>query len=63
MMLRMLSASGGVGDVFFFISHTGRTRVLVEAAELARQTEATLVSLTREILLWRHRVTVVLMST
>lgn len=46
MMLRMLSASGGVGDVFFFISHTGRTRVLVEAAELARQTEATVVSLT-----------------
>ncbi|HAH79944.1 MAG TPA: transcriptional regulator HexR, partial [Gammaproteobacteria bacterium] len=48
MMLRMLSASGGVGDVFFFISHTGRTRVLVEAAELARQTEATVVSLTHE---------------
>ena len=48
MMLRMLSASGGVGDVFFFISHTGRTRVLVEASELARQTEATVVSLTHE---------------
>ncbi|MBT7333651.1 MAG: transcriptional regulator HexR [Gammaproteobacteria bacterium] len=44
--LRMLAAAGGVGDVFFFISHTGRTRVLVEVAELARSTEATVVSLT-----------------
>jgi RpiR family carbohydrate utilization transcriptional regulator len=48
MMLRMLSASGGVGDVFFFISHTGRTRVLVEAAQIAKNTEATVVSLTHE---------------
>jgi RpiR family carbohydrate utilization transcriptional regulator len=44
----MLSASGGVGDVFFFISHTGRTRVLVEAAEIAKNTEATVVALTHE---------------
>ncbi len=46
LMQRMLAASAGVGDLFFFISHTGRTRVLVEAAELARKTEATVVSLT-----------------
>ena len=43
---RMLAAGGGVGDVFFFISHTGRTEILVETAELARTTEATVVSLT-----------------
>jgi len=46
LMQRMLAASGGVGDLFFFISHTGRTKVLVEAAALARKTEATVVSLT-----------------
>ncbi len=46
LMQRMLAAAGGVGDVFFFISHTGRTKVLVEAAEIARKTEATVVSLT-----------------
>lgn len=46
LMQRMLAASGSVGDVFFFISNTGRTKVLVEAAELARKTEATVVSLT-----------------
>ncbi len=48
LMQRMLAASAGVGDVFFFISHTGRTKVLVDAAEIARQTEATIVSLTAE---------------
>ena len=47
MMLRMLSASGGVGEAFF-ISHTGRTRVLVEAAQIAKNTEATVVALTHE---------------
>ncbi|MEP1594348.1 MAG: transcriptional regulator HexR, partial [Halieaceae bacterium] len=46
LMLRMMTSAGGAGDVFFFISHTGRTKVLVEAAELARETEATVVSLT-----------------
>ena len=44
LMQRMLAASAGVGDLFFFISHTGRTKVLIEAAEIARQTEATVVS-------------------
>jgi len=46
LMQRMLAAAGGVGDVFFFISTTGRTKVLVEAAEIARGTEATVVSIT-----------------
>jgi RpiR family carbohydrate utilization transcriptional regulator len=46
LMLRMLAASGGVGDVFFFISHTGRTKALVEAAQIASNTEATVVAMT-----------------
>ena len=32
--------------MFFFISHTGRTEILVETAERVRTTEATVVSLT-----------------
>ena len=44
----MLAAGGGAGDVFFFISHTGRTETLVETAQLVRNTEATVVSLTAE---------------
>jgi RpiR family carbohydrate utilization transcriptional regulator len=47
-MHRMLAAGGGVGDVFFFISHTGRTEILVETAERVRTTEAAVVSLTAE---------------
>ncbi len=46
LMMRMLAAAGEVGDVFFFISHTGRTKTVVEAAELAFRTEATVLSLT-----------------
>ena len=48
LMHRMLAAGGGAGDVFFFISHTGRTETLVETAQLVRSTEATVVSLTAE---------------
>jgi len=48
LMQRMLAAGSGVGDLFFFISHTGRTRGLVEVAELARKGEATVVSLTTD---------------
>lgn len=46
LMLRMLSAGGGHGDVFFFISHTGRTKTIVEAAELAKKAGATVIALT-----------------
>ena len=59
LMQRMLAASAGVGDLFFFISHTGRTKVLVEAAEIARQTEATVVSLTAEGSPWQTKAIVV----
>ena len=46
LMMRMLATSAGAGDLLFFISHTGRTKVLVEVAELARKTDAVVVSLT-----------------
>jgi len=46
LMLRMLSAGGQADDVFFFISHTGRTQVIVEAAELAATTGATVIAMT-----------------
>ncbi len=46
LMMRMMATSGGVADVFFFISHTGRTKVLVEAAAMARETGAIVISLT-----------------
>jgi len=47
-MLRMLSAAGDAGDVFFFISYTGRTKTIVEAAQLAQATDATVIALTAE---------------
>ena len=46
LMQRMLAASGTVGDLFFFISHTGRTKVLIETADIVRQTDATVIALT-----------------
>ena len=47
LMQRMLAASASAGDLFFFISHTGRTRALVEVAELAQETDAIVISLTK----------------
>ncbi|MDG0979019.1 MAG: transcriptional regulator HexR [Halieaceae bacterium] len=46
LMQRMLASAGGVGDLFFCISHTGRTKTLVETAQLARENGATVVGLT-----------------
>lgn len=46
LMQRMLAAAAGDGDLFFFISHTGRTKALVEVAEIARKTDAIVISLT-----------------
>lgn len=48
LMLRMLAAGATDGDVFFMISHTGRTRPIVEAAALARESGAVVVSLTAD---------------
>jgi RpiR family carbohydrate utilization transcriptional regulator len=45
-MQRMLASAGGVGDLFFCISHTGRTKTLIETAQLARENGATVVGLT-----------------
>lgn len=46
LMQRMLASAGGVGDLFFCISHTGRTKALIETAQLARENGATVVGLT-----------------
>lgn len=46
LMLRMYAAAARPGELFFVISHTGRTRDLVDIACLARQRGATVVSLT-----------------
>lgn len=46
LMQRMLASSGNTGDVFFCISHTGRTRSLVKVARLARESGATVLGMT-----------------
>ena len=46
LMQRMLASAGGPGDLFFIISHTGRTVELVEVAEAARAAGCTVVALT-----------------
>ena len=46
LMQRMLASTGSTGDVFFFISHTGRTKEVVEVAEIARNNGATVIGLT-----------------
>ncbi|EAW41179.1 MAG: transcriptional regulator HexR [Halieaceae bacterium] len=48
LMLRMLAAGGSQGDVFVFISHTGRTEAIVDAAALASASGATVISLTAQ---------------
>ena len=46
-MQRMHAASMKTGDLAVVISHTGRTRAMVEAATLARGTGASVLALTR----------------
>jgi RpiR family carbohydrate utilization transcriptional regulator len=46
LMQRMLASTGGTGDVFFCISHTGRTKEIVDVAELARSCGSTVIGLT-----------------
>ena len=46
LMQRMLASTGGTGDVFFVISHTGRTKEVVEVAEIARRNGSTVIGLT-----------------
>ena len=46
LMQRMLASTGGAGDVFFIVSHTGRTKEIVEVAEIARNNGSTVIGLT-----------------
>ena len=46
LMQRMLASTGGAGDVFFIVSHTGRTKEVVEVAEIARNNGSTVIGLT-----------------
>lgn len=46
LMQRMLASTGTTGDVFFIISHTGRTKEIVEVAEIARRNGSTVIALT-----------------
>jgi RpiR family carbohydrate utilization transcriptional regulator len=46
LMQRMHAAAASSADLFFMISHTGRTRDLVETAKLARERQATVIALT-----------------
>ncbi|MDA9091178.1 transcriptional regulator HexR [Porticoccaceae bacterium] len=46
LMQRMLASTGTTGDVFFIISHTGRTKEVVEVAEIARANGSTVIGLT-----------------
>jgi len=47
LMQRMHAASMNTGDLAVVISHTGRTRAMVEAATLARDAGASVLALTR----------------
>ncbi|WP_107851672.1 MurR/RpiR family transcriptional regulator [Oceanimonas marisflavi] len=45
-MMRMSCIASAEGDVVVLISHTGRTKALVEVAQLARQNDAVVIGLT-----------------
>ena len=46
LMMRMLASTGSAGDVFFVISHTGRTKEIIDIAEIASNNRATVIALT-----------------
>ncbi|MDA9839321.1 transcriptional regulator HexR, partial [Porticoccaceae bacterium] len=46
LMQRMLASTGGAGDLFFIVSHTGRTKEIVEVAEIARNNGSIVIGLT-----------------
>ena len=48
LMQRMVASVSHVGDVIFIISYTGRTKVMVEIAQLANEAGATVIALTIE---------------
>ena len=45
-VMRMSCIASAEGDVVVLISHTGRTKALVEVAQLARQNDAVVIGLT-----------------
>ncbi|MEQ5125267.1 MurR/RpiR family transcriptional regulator [Providencia alcalifaciens] len=47
-MQRMSCINSSEGDVIVLISHTGRTKALVDMAQLARQNDATVIAITSE---------------
>ena len=46
LMMRMLASTGTTGDVFFGISHTGRTKEIIDVVQIARENGATIIALT-----------------
>ena len=46
LMMRMLASTGSAGDVFFVISHTGRTKEIIDIAEIASKNGATVIAVT-----------------
>ena len=46
LMMRMLASTGAAGDVFFVISHTGRTKEIIDIAKIASNNGAMVVALT-----------------
>jgi len=46
LMMRMLASTGTTGDVFFVISHTGRTKEIIDVVQIARESGATIIALT-----------------
>ncbi|MDG0969078.1 MAG: transcriptional regulator HexR [Porticoccaceae bacterium] len=46
LMMRMLASTGSPGDVFFVISHTGRTKEIVDIVQIAINNGAMVVALT-----------------
>lgn len=48
LMQRMVASASHIGDVIFIISYTGRTKDMVEIAQLANETGATVIALTIE---------------
>jgi len=47
-MQRMSCMNSGEGDVVVLISHTGRTKTLVDMARIARENDATVIAITSE---------------
>lgn len=60
MMQRMVAAASGTGDVIVIFSVTGRTRELVDVAEVARQSGATVIGITNPGSPLTHHCTIVL---